>query len=69
MPKPGTDADGIAELEADHHLKCPGCGEWFDMRDLDQVAKHIHDGDFEKLRPGGALMHARIGMLKMLNRH
>jgi hypothetical protein len=31
--------------EADHHMRCPGCGQWFDMRDLKQVAEHIHDGD------------------------
>jgi hypothetical protein len=29
MTKPGADADGIAEIEADHFMKCPGCGEWF----------------------------------------
>jgi hypothetical protein len=45
--KPGRDIDGIAKTEADHHMKCPGCGQWFDMRDLKQVAEHIHDGDFE----------------------
>jgi hypothetical protein len=47
MPKPGTDVDGSAKTEIDHLMKCPGCDEWFDMRDLDQVPKHIHDGDFE----------------------
>ena len=36
----GTDADGIATSEADHHMKCPGCGQWFDMRDLGQVLSH-----------------------------
>ena len=24
MTKPGTDADGVAETEADHFMKCPG---------------------------------------------
>ena len=43
MTKTGKDADGIAKTEADHHMKCPGCGQWFDMRDLGQVAEHIHD--------------------------
>lgn len=43
----GHDADNLAQTEADHHMKCPGCGQWFDMRDLKQVAEHIHDGDFE----------------------
>jgi uncharacterized C2H2 Zn-finger protein len=45
--KPGTDADGEANTEADHFMKCPACGEWFDMRDLEEVAKHVHDGDFK----------------------
>jgi hypothetical protein len=26
--KPGRDADGTAKTEADHHMKCPGCGQW-----------------------------------------
>ncbi len=45
--KPGRDADGIERTEAEHHMKCPGCGQWFDMRDLKHVSEHIHDGDFE----------------------
>ncbi|WP_156041838.1 hypothetical protein [Bradyrhizobium sp. URHD0069] len=43
MTKPGQDVNGIARTEADHHVKCPACGQWFDMRDLGQVAEHIHD--------------------------
>jgi hypothetical protein len=43
-PTTGIDADGIAETEADHFMKCPGCGQWFDMRDLAQVFEHVHDG-------------------------
>jgi hypothetical protein len=42
MTKPGQDVNGIARTEADHHMKCPACGQWFDMRDLGQVAD-IHD--------------------------
>jgi hypothetical protein len=38
--KPGTYADGKTKTEAEHFMRCPGCGEWFDMRDLG-------DGDFE----------------------
>jgi hypothetical protein len=30
----GRHADGVAESEADHFMKCPACGQWFDMRDL-----------------------------------
>ena len=39
----GTDGDGVAQIEADHFEKCPVCSRWFDMRDLAQVAEHIHD--------------------------
>ena len=45
--KPGRDVDSIAKTEADHFMHCPGCERWFDMRDLSQVAEHIHDGEFE----------------------
>ena len=47
MTKPGSDVDGIAQTEADHHMKCPGYGEWFDMRDLAQVLGHVHDAEIE----------------------
>jgi CRISPR/Cas system type I-B associated protein Csh2 (Cas7 group RAMP superfamily) len=43
----GRDADGIAQTEADHHMQCPGCGQWFDMRDLGQVLAHVHDAEIE----------------------
>jgi hypothetical protein len=43
----GFDPDGVAEAEADHFMKCPGCGEWFDMRDLDQLLAHVHDAEIE----------------------
>jgi len=43
----GTDPDGIAETEADHFMNCPGCGEWFDMRDPDQMLAHVHDAEIE----------------------
>ena len=47
MLKPGIDADGLARTESDHFMKCPGCGEWFDMRDLAQVLSHVHDAEIE----------------------
>lgn len=47
MPKPGIDADGVARTESDHFMKCPGCGQWFDMRDLAQVFSHVHDAEIE----------------------
>jgi hypothetical protein len=43
----GYDPDRIAQSEADHFVKCPGCGEWFDMRDLAQVLGHVHDAEIE----------------------
>jgi hypothetical protein len=43
----GIDADGVAQTEADHFMKCPGCGEWFDMHDLGQVLAHVHDAKIE----------------------
>jgi hypothetical protein len=43
----GIDPDGVAETEADHFIKRPGCGEWFDMRDLAQLLAHIHDAEIE----------------------
>jgi hypothetical protein len=47
MPKPGTDTDGLAKTEICHSMKCPGCGEWFDIHDLHQVMVHIHDARSE----------------------
>ena len=37
----------VAETEADHFMKCPGCGEWFGMRDLAQLLAHVHDAEIE----------------------
>jgi hypothetical protein len=45
--KPGFDIDGAAKTETDHFMRCPGCGQWFDMRKLDQALAHLHDGEFE----------------------
>jgi hypothetical protein len=28
------------ESEADHFMRCPGCGEWIDCRDLGMVFQH-----------------------------
>ena len=43
----GVDADGIAKIEADHFMKRPAGGEWFDMRDLGQTLAHVHDAEIE----------------------
>jgi hypothetical protein len=50
----GTDGDGVAQSEADHFEKCPVCSQWFDMRDLAQVAEHIHDGSKIEVLEGPA---------------
>lgn len=31
-------------------MRCPGCGVWFDMRDLGEVFEHIHDGPIKERR-------------------
>jgi hypothetical protein len=55
--KPGIDVDGIAETEADHFMKCPDCGRWFDMRDQSDVLKHVHEGDVDlTLSDGGTAL-------------
>jgi hypothetical protein len=41
------DPDGVLETEADHFMKCPGCGQWFGMRALDQVLANAHDAEIE----------------------
>jgi hypothetical protein len=43
-------ADGVADNEADHFMKCPACSQWFDMRDLAQIVEHIHGDEIEVLK-------------------
>jgi hypothetical protein len=64
MTKPGRDADGVAQTESDHFMKCPGCGQWFDMRDLAQVVQLIHDNEIEKVRGASLVAPRRSGALK-----
>jgi uncharacterized C2H2 Zn-finger protein len=45
----GVNADAVAQTEADHFMECPGCGEWFDMRDLVQVLDHAHGAEIKIL--------------------
>lgn len=37
---PGEPVGGEPEDEADHFIKCPACGGYFDARDLAQVLEH-----------------------------
>ena len=48
MTKTGKDADGIVQTGADHHVKCPECGQWLDMRHLVQVMAHVHGQQIEE---------------------
>jgi hypothetical protein len=49
----GYDPDGIARTEADHFMKCPGCGQWFDMRDLGQSSNTSTTRRLRWRRSGG----------------
>jgi hypothetical protein len=49
MTKPGIGANGVAETEADHFMKCAECDQWLDTLDLSQVIEHVQDGDIEVL--------------------
>ena len=44
---PALTRTALPETESDHFMKCPGCGQWFDMRDLAQVFSHVHDAEIE----------------------
>jgi hypothetical protein len=49
----GVDADGVAQTEADHFMKCPGCDQWLDMRDLGRVLEHVHGAEIEIIECDG----------------
>jgi hypothetical protein len=51
----GYGPDGIAQTEADYFEKCPVCREWFDVRDMAQMAMHIHDLTDVEIATGKAL--------------
>jgi hypothetical protein len=36
----GEVVDRKPATEAEHFLRCPACGGWFDIRDLAQVIEH-----------------------------
>ena len=52
--KPGRPDDWEPAGELEHYLRCPECGELFDMRDLRQVLEHLHDGEIEIVLEGSA---------------
>lgn len=46
-----------SECEREHFMKCSECGTMFDMRELLQVAQHMHNGPVDatelgKIKPG-----------------
>ena len=44
----GSQASILTESpKADHFATCPGCGQWFDLRDLDQILVHFRDAEIE----------------------
>jgi hypothetical protein len=49
----GYDPDGIAQTEADYFEIWPVCGEWFDVRDIAQMARRADavSDDLKDLRP------------------
>ena len=38
---------GLFAFDAGHLMKCPGCGDLSDMRDLNRALAHLHDADIE----------------------
>jgi hypothetical protein len=57
----GYDPDGIAQTEADYFEKCPVCADWFDVRDVAQMALHIHDLTDVEIIIGRAAAPRRAG--------
>jgi hypothetical protein len=39
----GTPHGWTAEEEFEHYIRCPGCGEWVDMRDLGMALMHARE--------------------------
>lgn len=62
MSKPGKPLDWTPQSEMDHFMKCPVCGEIFDVRKLEQAIMHIHDGpENKKPRPSRRKDAAKSG--------
>jgi hypothetical protein len=36
-----------SDYSGEHFMECPGCREWFDMRDLGQVLAHVHEAEIQ----------------------
>ena len=58
MTTPGQEVNGSARTEADHHMKCPACGQWFNMRDLAQAYRDALKGVAVRRRRRAVAAHA-----------
>lgn len=38
----GSEYKKLSIQERDHFMRCETCGEWFDMRNLEEVIEHEH---------------------------
>ncbi|MEH2508718.1 hypothetical protein V1291_000072 [Nitrobacteraceae bacterium AZCC 1564] len=43
-PSPGQPTGWQPQTELEHFMQCPVRGEWFDVRDLEKVLEHWHEG-------------------------
>jgi hypothetical protein len=50
---PDTDANVVAQCEADYFVKCPICSQLFEIRNLAQVVEHIHGSEIDVLEGPG----------------
>jgi hypothetical protein len=52
-PSQGQPRGWKPKTELEHFMECPVCHQWFDMRDPDNIAKHIHGGKIEMVETFG----------------
>lgn len=48
MAENGKPLNWQPQSESDHFVRCPGCGEMVDMRDLEQALEHLHGEEIEE---------------------
>ncbi|MFB6418985.1 hypothetical protein [Bradyrhizobium tunisiense] len=48
MVTEGKPLGWAARDEREHFVRCPGCGEWVDMRDLAEALEHLHGKEIEE---------------------
>lgn len=52
-PSQGQPKGWKPKTELEHFMECPVCHEVFDMRDPDNIAKHLHGGKVEMVEVFG----------------